>query len=163
KVDRQRLPVPEQDESDLSPTYVRPRSPIEEILVEIWAEVLMTRQVGIHDNFFSLGGHSLLATQIIARLQSVLQVDLPILSLFEAPTVAGLAERVERALHSEQRVEVPPLVPVSLVQDLPLSFAQQRLWFLDQLEPGRATYNIPNAVRLCGKLDARVLEQSMQE
>ncbi|HJT56412.1 MAG TPA: amino acid adenylation domain-containing protein, partial [Ktedonobacteraceae bacterium] len=143
KLDRQRLPVPEQDERDFSPTYVRPRSPIEEILVEIWAEVLMIGQVGIHDNFFRLGGHSLLATQIIARVQSVLQVNLPILSLFEAPTVAGLAERVEQALHSEQRVEVPPLVPTSRVPDPPLSFAQQRLWFLDQLEPGRATYNIP--------------------
>ena len=119
--------------------------------------------VGICENFFELGGHSLLATQLMSRVRAVLQVDLPLRSLFEAPTVAGLAQSVERVLCSERGVEVPPLVPVSREQDLPLSFAQQRLWFLDQLEPGSSAYNIPNAVRLSGKLDTKALEQSMQE
>ncbi|HJT56502.1 MAG TPA: amino acid adenylation domain-containing protein, partial [Ktedonobacteraceae bacterium] len=163
KVDRSKLPVPEQSKSEIQPTLVEPRSPIEEILAEIWSELLAIKQIGIHDNFFSLGGHSLLATQVIARLHQVLRVDLPILSLFEAPTVAKLAERVERVLRSEQGTAAPPLVPVSREQDLPLSFAQQRLWFLDQLEPGRASYSKPTAVRLCGKLEVKALAASLEE
>jgi amino acid adenylation domain-containing protein len=163
KVDRSRLPMPELSASEVQSVPVEPRSPIEEILVDIWGEVLTTKQVGIHDNFFSLGGHSLLATQVIARIHQVLQVDLPILSLFEAPTIAKLAECVERVLRGEQEMEVPPLIRVSREQDLLLSFAQQRLWFLDQLEPGRASYSKPIAVQLRGRLEVKALADSLRE
>ncbi|MFL5653190.1 MAG: amino acid adenylation domain-containing protein, partial [Ktedonobacteraceae bacterium] len=163
KVDRSRLPAPEQSESDLRPSYVAPRSLVEEVLVGIWQDILKVKQVGIHDNFSNLGGHSLLATQLISRVRSMLQVEIPVRGLFEAPTVAGLAKYVEEGLRSERGAKAPPLVPVSRGQALPLSFAQQRLWFLDQLEPGSSAYNIPHAARLSGKLDARALEQSIQE
>src|SRR6185312_6625083 len=163
KVDRRALPDPNSRERERNEEAAVARSPIEEVLATIWTEMLGRSVVGIHENFFELGGHSILATQLVSRVRTVLQVDLPLRSLFEAPTVAGLAERVEQALCSEPGMAAPPLLPVSREQDLPLSFAQQRLWFLDQLEPGTGAYNIPNAVRLNGKLDIAALEQSMQE
>src|SRR5207244_3902130 len=100
------------------------------------------KSVGIHENFFELGGHSLLATQLITRVQAVLQVDVPLRSVFEAPTVAELAGRVEVALRAGQKVEIPPLVLMAREGELPLSFAQQRLWFVDQLEPNSTAYTI---------------------
>jgi amino acid adenylation domain-containing protein len=163
KVDRRALPVPEAGGVERSHDMDEARTPIEEIVAALWGEVLRLKQVGRDENFFELGGHSLLATQVISRVRSVLQVEVPLRSLFEAPTVAKLAERIERVMRSERGVEIPPLLPASREQELPLSFAQQRLWFLDQLEPGRAAYNIPNAVRLNGELDTAVLEKSIQE
>src|SRR5205085_10706131 len=95
--------------------------------------------------------------------RSVMQVELPLQSLFEAPTIAELADYIEQALRSEQGVEAPPLVPVARGREVALSFAQQRLWFLDQLEPGSAVYNIPTVVRLGGRLEVAVLAQSLGE
>ena len=142
---------------------VAPRSPTEDLLVEIWGEVL-GEAVGIHDDFFDLGGHSLLATRAISRIRQVLQTDLPLRSLFEAPTVAEMAETVESA----RRRQAPPPPMVSVARDgkeygreWPLSFAQQRLWFLDQLEPGNVAYNVPSAFRLWGPLDVAVLNRCL--
>jgi amino acid adenylation domain-containing protein len=163
KVDRKKLPLPQRSENRARSTYVAPRRPIEEVLVEIWEEVLKVGQVGIRDNFFNLGGHSLLATQVISHLRKVLQVEVPLRNLFEAPTIAGFAEHVSRALRPRQCVELPPLVPISRTQELPLSFAQQRLWFLDQLEPGSISYNLPVAVRLSGMLNVEAFERSLRE
>src|SRR5207253_6988590 len=130
----------------LGQDVVTARSPIEEMLAMMWTEVLGRPTVNIHENFFELGGHSLLATQLISRVRAVMQVELPLQSLFEAPTIAELADYIEQALRSEQGVEAPPLVPVARGREVALSFAQQRLWFLDQLEPGSAVYNIPTVV-----------------
>ena len=105
----------------------------------------------------------MLATQIIARIQAMVAVELPVRNLFETPTVAELAEQIEQALRQEQRMETPPLVPISREQPLPLSFAQQRLWFLDQLEPNNTAYNIPLVLRLQGALKVDVLAQSLRE
>jgi amino acid adenylation domain-containing protein len=164
KVDRRALPVPGGVvEASNGEGFVAPRTPLEEVLASIWASVLKLERVGIHDNFFAGGGHSLLATQLISRVRAVVQVDLPLRSVFEAPTVAELVRRVVTALGSEQGGGVPPLLAVSRQGNLPLSFAQQRLWFLDQLQPGNTAYNIPNAVRLSGKLDILALERSVQE
>ncbi|HZR43344.1 MAG TPA: amino acid adenylation domain-containing protein [Ktedonobacteraceae bacterium] len=163
KVDRQQLPLPEQGNIVTTDRQAEARGPIEEILVEIWRDVLHLDKVGIYDNFFALGGHSLLATQIVSRLRSILQVEIPILALFEVPTIAGLAEQVEKALRNEPKVEGVQIKPVAREERLPLSFAQQRLWFIDQLEPDSSSYNIPVALQLAGELDVNALRRSLGE
>jgi amino acid adenylation domain-containing protein len=162
KVDRRALPMPDGREEH-EHRYVPPRTPAEEVLAGIWAEVLRRDRVGVDDDFFALGGHSLLATQMLARVRAALGVELPLRALFEAPTIARLAERVEAAREQGARPAAPPLVPMPRESTLPLSYAQQRLWLIDQLEPGSATYNIPLAMRLDGALDAGALERSLVE
>ena len=161
KVDRKALPAPDADGVQ-EDTYIAPRNPIEEGLAEIWGAVLKLGQIGVHNNFFELGGHSLLATQVISRIRSTFQVELPLRALFEAPNIAGLAERIEAAF-GEDSTAVPPLVKASREQPLPLSFAQQRLWFLHEIEPESPAYNIPTAMRLTGRLDQCALERSLDE
>jgi amino acid adenylation domain-containing protein len=146
KIDRRALPAPERSAGD---GYVAPAGPAEELLAEIWAEVLGLERVGVQDSFFALGGHSLLATQVASRVRSILGVELPLRRLFETPTIRELARALEAARKGPM---APPIAPVPRDRDLPLSFAQQRLWFLDQLEPGSAAYNIPAAVRLSGEV-----------
>ncbi|MGE6764048.1 non-ribosomal peptide synthase/polyketide synthase, partial [Corallococcus interemptor] len=157
KVDRKALPEPEAPTA--GSTYVAPRTETEAKLAAIWAEVLRVPQVGVKDDFFALGGHSLLATQVVSRVRAETGAELPLRALFEAPTVETLSRKLEKA----GRAKAPALVPVSRDAPLPLSFAQQRLWFIDQLEPGTALYNVPIAVRLEGDLDVAVLEQALRE
>ena len=162
KIDWRQLPKPEPGQDDRDSLAVAPRSPVEELLLDIWKELLAAPALGIHDNFFQMGGHSLLATQAISRVRAILQVELLITSMFESPTVAELAQQIEQILRGEQNHPVPPLVPVERTADLPLSFAQQRLWFLDQLEPGGIAYLIQNVRRLYN-VDVVALGQSLQE
>ncbi len=161
KVDRRALPAPESARPELANAYVAPRTPTEEILAGIWAQVLGIERIGIHDNFFDLGGHSLLATQVISRAREAFGIELPLRSLFESPTVAALAEQVESIRQAGAGAAAPPIRPASREGDLPLSFAQQRLWFLDQLEPGSAFYNNPMAIKLRGKLDVTALQRAL--
>src|ERR1044072_2886747 len=162
KVDRRALPA-------FDPTmavtvgYVAPRSPVEELIASIWSEVLGVRRVGVQDNFFELGGHSLLATQVISRVRQLFKVELALRLMFEEPTVAGLAAQVEEAISGGRKRPDTAIRPVKRAGDLPLSFAQQRLWFLNQLEPDNAVYNISAAVRLSGTLDLPALEQAFTE
>jgi len=168
KVDRAALPAPEYTHLDTAARTIAPRSPDEEILAGVFSQILHVARVGVHDSFFELGGHSLLATQVTSRLRDAFGVELPLRDLFEAPTVAGLAKRVEVARHSARGLVAPPIEPAPRTdpstgsgQALPLSFAQQRLWFLDQLEPDSPLYNIPAPVRLLGALDVAALEASL--
>jgi amino acid adenylation domain-containing protein len=163
KLDRMALPAPSLARPELDTNFVAPRNALEEQLVEIWVEVLGVTRVGVHDDFFELGGHSLRATQIVSRVREVFQVELPLLSLFEEPTIAGLAERIEEARRGSQGITAPPLVPASRDAQLPLSFSQQRMWLLDQLEPGSPTYHISHALRLSGTLDTETLKRSLKE
>jgi amino acid adenylation domain-containing protein len=163
KLDRKTLPVPVQSRPELEESFVAPRTVIEEILATIWAEVLKLEKIGVHDNFFELGGHSLSATRVVSQIHAILQVELPLRALFEKPSLAGLAEHIEELQRKEQRLAAPPILPVSRHKDLPLSFAQQRLWFLDQYEPGSTEYNVPGAVRLTGSLDVGALERGINE
>jgi amino acid adenylation domain-containing protein len=163
KVDRNALPAPEQVANAAPHAYVPPRGPIEEALAGIWAEVLGRPRVGIHDDFFELGGHSLLAAQVLARLRDTFAVEPPLRDFFDAPTIAGLARLVETALRDEAGQRPPTLEPVGRDGPIPASFAQQRLWFLDQLEPGSPAYNVPAAVRLSGTLDVSALERALNE
>jgi len=164
KVDRRALPAPERAPSAVE-DHVAPSDPLEEILAAIWAEVLKLDRVGVRDDFFALGGHSLLATQMVSRIRGVLGNDLPLRTLFEAPTIAQLARAVREGRTGPL---APPIVPVPRPQtpiqpELPLSFAQQRLWLLDQLEPGTAVYNIPSAVRLSGDVAPALLVRVFAE
>jgi amino acid adenylation domain-containing protein len=160
KLDRKALPAPEYVAD--ADRYVAPRTPVEEVLAGIWAEVLRLERVGVEESFFELGGHSLLATRVISRVRQVLGVEVPLRALFEGPTVAELAGRVEEMRRAELPV-VPPVVPVERTRPLPLSFAQERLWFLHQMEPEGARYNMPWPSRLRGHLDASALERALGE
>jgi amino acid adenylation domain-containing protein len=160
KVDRDALPSPATASADASGPA--PRTPVEEVLAGIFAEVLRVDSVGVRDDFFALGGHSLLATRVVSRVGEVFGVEATVRVLFEAPTVAALAERVE-ALRQAESIHLPPLVPVPRTGALPLSFAQEGLWFLDRLRPGSAFYTVPVALRLRGALDVPVLERALGE
>ncbi len=163
KLDRRALSTIDQNRLEQLDVYVAPRTPLEEVLVSIWAQVLNLKRVGIHENFFELGGHSLLATQLMARIRAVFAVEMPLRAVFKTPTIAGLAQQVEQAQSSGEAIQIPPLVAVERPEEIPLSFAQQRLWFLDQLEPESTAYLISSVYRLCGRLDIQCFEKSLQE
>ncbi len=163
KLDRRGLSRMEGQRVSLGAPYVAPRGPEEEMLANIWAQVLDVSRVGIHDNFFELGGHSLLATQLASRVREAFGVEIPLSELFQCPTVAELAERIQQAREQQLGLVAPPIEPVPRDKPLPLSFAQLRLWFLDQLEPGNLFYNMPMAVRMVGQLDVDALERALNE
>ncbi|MEM8778778.1 MAG: aminotransferase class V-fold PLP-dependent enzyme, partial [Cyanobacteria bacterium P01_G01_bin.49] len=160
KVDRKALPIPDQAKTITEKGYVAPCTPLEEILVNIWQQVLNVEQIGIDDNFFDLGGHSLMATQVVSKIRQNLSVELPLRCLFEHPTVAKLAEQLQQA---DTNVKIPPIKPVTRQGELPLSFAQQRLWFLAQLDPDSPAYNLHIGVRLSGSLNVDALSASINE
>jgi amino acid adenylation domain-containing protein len=166
KLDRQALPAPEFGHTEIQNGYADARTPVEEIVVGIFKEVLDLDRVGVHDNFFEVGGHSLLATRVISRVRNTFGVEIEVGSMFEKPTVAGLAGRIAEAMRAGEKNEAPPLVRVEREGPevrLPLSFAQQRLWFLDQLAPNTSSNNVPGAVRLKGPLNVAALEHSITE
>jgi amino acid adenylation domain-containing protein/non-ribosomal peptide synthase protein (TIGR01720 family) len=160
KLDRKALPAPDA----LAPgRSVGPQTATEELLAGIWAEVLGVAPIGRHEDFFDLGGHSLRASQVMARVRNVFGVELALRTLFETPTVAQLARVVETARVKEPGPSAPPLVSHVRAGPLPLSFAQQRLWFLAQLEPDSASYNISAALQITGALDRSAIESSFNQ
>jgi amino acid adenylation domain-containing protein len=158
KVDRKALPAPDWESAGTADSAPRsPRTLTEELLAGIWAELLGLDRAGVDDDFFASGGHSLLAARLTGRVRAAFGVELPLAEVFAHPTVAGLAREIERARREDDgggALPAPPLVPAHRVGPLPLSFAQERLWFLDQLEAGGPLYNVPVAARLRGPLDA---------
>ena len=153
KLDRRALPAPERQ----TESYRAPRTPEEEILCGIFADVLSVERVGVDDNFFALGGHSLTATRLVSQIRATMEIDVPLKLLFEAPSVAQLAPHL-RGAHKPRM----PLVRQERPARLPLSNSQQRLWFIDQLEGSSAQYNLPEALRLRGELDVPALRKSIQ-
>jgi amino acid adenylation domain-containing protein/non-ribosomal peptide synthase protein (TIGR01720 family) len=144
----------------LAKTFVAPQTPEEELLASIWADILSIPKIGLYDNFFELGGHSLLATQVMSRIRDTFAIELPLRDLFESPTLFALSTRLKQA---RQQSPLPAITSLNRSESLPLSFAQQRLWFLNQLEGPSATYNMPEALRLEGPLQQPALIQSLQE
>ncbi len=171
KLDRRALPDPAERAETSAGTP--PRTPLEAVVLAIWQTVLETGPIGVHDDFFTCGGHSLLATRIVSRVRDACGVSLPLRTFFEQPTVAGLAQAIER-LRTPDRAEPPPLIRGAGAREgvaregdergggeVAISFAQQRLWFLDRLDPGSNAYVIPVAARLRGALDVDALTRSL--
>jgi amino acid adenylation domain-containing protein len=164
KVDRRGLPAPEAILSEIKSTYIAPRTPVEEVIARIWEDVLGLTQISVTANFFELGGHSLLATQVASRLREALGCEMPLRRLFELPTIVELAAAVEQ----EKKIGSSPalLSPIETVDragELSLSFSQERLWFLQQMEPASSAYNLFTGIRLHGRLNVAALERTLQE
>ncbi|HYG65937.1 MAG TPA: condensation domain-containing protein, partial [Thermoanaerobaculia bacterium] len=164
KLDRAALaqagPVPEPAAPISAPAAA---GPVAEALAGIWAEVLGVKAVGPGDDFFRLGGHSLLATAVLSRVRRAFRVELPVAALFEAPTLAGFAARIESEMRGGESFEGPPLVARPRYGGAPLSYSQRRLWFLDRLAPGNPFYNVPVVLRLRGGLRPAALEAALAE
>ncbi|MFK1281733.1 amino acid adenylation domain-containing protein [Pseudomonas aeruginosa] len=155
KLDRRALPKP--DAGLMQRDHMAPASALEKDVAAIWGELLGVERVGLTDNFFELGGHSLLATRLVSRIRQDLDIEVSLKSLFEQPVLQGFVESL-----GEKPAEVPPIMPVTREQPLPLSYAQERQWFLWQLEPESAAYHIPAALRLRGGLDVVALQRSFE-
>ncbi|MDR4481705.1 MAG: amino acid adenylation domain-containing protein [Nitrospirales bacterium] len=159
KIDRMALPEPGVDDH-LAQRYVGPRTTTEELLADMWVDILAVDRVGVHDHFFELGGHSLLATQIVSRIRSAFHVELPLRTLFDSPTVSELAVAVE-GMRGKEAVPPPPsIVPVDTTGPHPLSYPQQRLWFLAKMESESWVYNLSFGIRVAGPLDVAALQAS---
>ncbi|HWP43650.1 MAG TPA: condensation domain-containing protein, partial [Blastocatellia bacterium] len=163
KLDRKALPAAEEIPSRSGPPLAMPGTPVEQIIAAIWEQVLGAREVAAQDNFFELGGNSILATRVVSQIRKVFEIDLPLRRIFEMPVLERLAAEVEAALQTEQGLQARPILPGERGQNPPLSFAQQRLWFIDQFDPGSYAYNMPGAIDLRGALDVRALERSLNE
>ncbi|MEM9275673.1 MAG: amino acid adenylation domain-containing protein [Cyanobacteria bacterium P01_F01_bin.143] len=161
KIDRKALPLPETIEiAEDKDTLITPQTTTEEILLGIWTEILNQNQIGINSNFFALGGHSLLVTKVISQVRQAFTIDLPLRTLFEAPTIRDLAQAVDR-VQSNSDNKLEDIEIISRDGELQLSFAQQRQWFLHQLEPDNSAYNISTAVKITGQLDIQKLQQCL--
>ena len=163
KVDRKALPAPEMERRDAGAEFAEPGSLVEEQLVAIWREVLGVERVSARDNFFELGGHSLLAIQVISRVREKLKVELPLFSLFDAPTIQQLARGLDSGEWTQNQLPLLPMQAAPRDGRLPLSSVQERLWFLDQVSPGGHAYNVPAALRLKGALDMFALQRAFDE
>src|SRR6185295_4448937 len=161
KLDRRALPEPEEEEGEREQEGEEASTGVEEIVGGIWGEVWGMERVGKAANVLELRGHSLLATQVISRVREALGVEVPLRAMFERPSLAGLAEAIQQQLAGGAARQVPVIEAVSRDSDLPLSFAQQRLWFIQQLEPQSAAYNMAFAARLTGMLQGAGLAQAL--
>jgi amino acid adenylation domain-containing protein len=160
KIDRDALPHP--DEADARRDKIAPRTEAESRLAAIWSELLGVEELGVRDDFFDLGGHSLSAMRLVARIRQSFDVELPLLSIFEARTIEGLAERISTAPGTASGGAVQTIVPGRRDPVIPASFSQERLWLFDQRHPGSSAYNIPHAVRITGALAVPAIEQTIE-
>jgi amino acid adenylation domain-containing protein len=162
KVDRRSLPAPTSFQPQSEHAIEDTRTPIEDVLVSIWSNVLGLKSIGLNDNFFEIGGHSLKVMQVMARVRDSFSIDLPLQTLFQEPTIAGLSREIESTYQTQQGYQIPPIIPTEHSFYAPVSFAQQRMWFLQQFEPNSATYNIPIVYRVSGLLEIASLEESLK-
>jgi amino acid adenylation domain-containing protein/non-ribosomal peptide synthase protein (TIGR01720 family) len=163
KVDRKALPAPKTKRGAEERGGLLPRTPVEEIVMGVYEDVLKVNSVGRQESFFELGGHSLLATQVISRLRKTFGIEIGVRSIFEKATVEGLAGKLEAEIRRGGQDCAPALVKIAHGSMAPLSFAQQRLWFIEQLNPGNPAYNILGSVKLPGDLDLEAMEAAVNE
>jgi acyl carrier protein len=163
KIDRNALPPPDNNRPNLDRELVEPRTDIEELVTQVWREILRVETVGIHDNFFELGGHSLLAIQIIARLRDAFDREIPLILLFNALTVANLSHIIDDLLRGSKKPALPAITVAPRNGHLPLSLNQEHLWHLDRIMPGTHFYNMPYVYRLSGELNIDALEKALDE
>lgn len=163
KIDRKALPAPAENRLESGARFVEAHTSTEIVLAKIWGDLLGVERVGIHDNFFALGGHSLLAVRIAFRIRDALKTDMPVKLISEFPTIAGLAQAVEKSVKQKPVRPVQWPARKESATKFPASFSQEQLWFIDQLEPGRSVYNVPLAIRLNGLLDSAALQQSLNQ
>ena len=161
KVDRRALPVPDSSRPETSSDFAAPEGPIEEAIAAVFAELLKVKRVGRNDSFFELGGHSLAAAQVVTRLKQVLQVRIPLRTILEAPRVAALAQVVGKLQRSVPSAEVPGIVAGKKRHGVPLSIAQEALWYEHQVNPASPVYNVPVLSRLHGNIDPAALEKAI--
>ena len=162
KIDRRALPLPEEPGSH-KPWNAAPSTPAEQALMGIWKDVLNVTEFGVDDNFFHLGGHSLLATQVASRIRETLKVECPLRLLFEHTTIAALAQALAELQEPPRISPSREIQPLPRDRAFPLSFSQQRMWFMYQLAPLATAYNIPNAVRLRGPLNRPAMDRAVRE
>jgi amino acid adenylation domain-containing protein len=164
KVNRRALPDPDQTRAEWAGNFVGARNPIEEQIAHIWCDLLGIERVGVHDNFFALGGHSLLATRVNARVAAVLHVDLPLRKLFEFPTIAAFSAEIGLVRRRGGAASSKPLTRLDRKErdGLRLSFAQERLWFLEQMEGALTAYNLSRAWKLAGPLNVEALRRALE-
>jgi len=163
KIDRKALPVPSSSRPNLEEIFVAPVTTVQKKLAGIWGEVLKLKMVGANDDFFAVGGDSLLATRIVTRIRQEFGTDMSIRRLFEASTIAALAERIESDTGESVRSPALSLPAATDGKEPVLSFTQERLWVLDQLQPESGAYNIPLVINLKGRLDTSAMERSFAE
>jgi len=163
KLDADALPQGLKDWSHETVSFVPPSTPTEKMLCSLYSAILGVDRVGIHDDFFDLGGHSLLATRLISRVREVFHLDLPLHVLFEAATVAEFARQIDSHQAATPAASLAGVLPTRRDGPVLPSYAQQRLWFLDRLNPGNPVYNIPMALHLAGPVDHTALEKSLNE
>jgi amino acid adenylation domain-containing protein len=162
KVDRQNLPPPKDSRLQVTPGFA-PRTEIEELITQMWREVLKLENVGIHDDFFELGGHSLLATQVASRLRDALDREIPVSLLFGAPNVADLSAEIEKLLRDREDPKLPLITPVPRAGPMPLSLNQEQLWRLNQIIPDTHFFNMPYVYQLSGELNIDALGRALKE
>jgi amino acid adenylation domain-containing protein len=163
KVDRSKLPPPDDSRPAIDQGFVEPRSEIEKLVAQVWREVLKLEKIDVYENFFDVGGHSLLATRVISRIRDLFHIDMPLRTVFEAPTIAGLVQVVEAELQSSQKIERQAILPRLDEEPVPPSIAQEPLLLFDRSLPGISLFNIPAVYRLKGPLDVAALERSLNQ
>ena len=147
----------------LNAAPIPPRSELEELVANIWRDVLQIETISVYDNFFALGGHSLLAIQIVSRLQVAFNKEVPLRILFNAPTISELGQELETIIHDGGAPELPPIIQVPRDGPLPLSMNQEHLWHLAQMMPGTHFFNMPYVYQLSGELNVEALEKALRE
>jgi amino acid adenylation domain-containing protein len=163
KIETSMLPHRDDSSFQVCPRFVEPRTEIEEIVAQVWRELLKQERIGVEDNFFAIGGHSLLAAQIISKLRSAFGRPLSLQLLFAQPTVGGLSRAIEAIMRRGEQSDLPCIVPVDRKEPLPISIAQESFFVVDQLIGGAAFFNVPYAYKLSGLLDVAALRSALAE